>query len=60
MHGRFEVNNASELIDVQGGSAHERAIDIRLAHQIVDAIGGNASAVQDSDPVRGLLIVDVG
>jgi hypothetical protein len=62
MHGCldcFEVNDTSKLIFVQRGSADERAVDIWLIHQIVNAFRGYASAVENSNTFCGFLIVHV-
>ena len=62
MHGClycFEVNDTSKLIFVKRSSADERAVDIWLIHQIVYAFRGYASTVENSNSVRGFLIVHV-
>src|ERR1044072_634018 len=55
-----EAHDLDELVRVQRGSAHQRAVDVGLRHDLRDVPGLHGTPVLDADSVGGLLGVQLG
>src|SRR5438105_1613881 len=58
--GSSVLDDERELLGVERRTAHERAVDLRVGHEVADVPGLHAPAVLHADGVGDLLRIQVG
>jgi hypothetical protein len=56
----LEVDNASEFLDIEGGTSDQASVDLGHGHELVDTFGCDGSTVLDTGGLGDLFVVHAG